>query len=174
LNEEEQTCTENYEAYNNNTLTDKVSSDSEFGLYIGKHQKLLDNIKFKMPDLISCIESADGSYIDCVYRFYHQSFKVYSLQNITNKMVSILRDLAPEGTTLNNELFLEIIKDGTGLIWEKEHNNEWMRHTRPILDAFYHANFMITMAIKYGKEFDKAPTPLPQGWAALLYLYGIR
>jgi len=174
LNDNELTCIESFEAYNNNTLSDKESADSEFGIYIQKHQNLLDNIRLKIPDLINCRESADCCYIDCVYRFYHQSFKVYLLQIITNEMVSILCDLAPEGTTLNNDLFLKIIKAGTGLVWKKEHNKEWMRHTQPILEAYFHANFMITMAIKYGKEFEMAPTPLPQGWAALLYLYGIR
>ena len=43
-----------------------------------------------------------------------------------------------------------------------------------MLEAFWHAEYMLRMAIRYGKELDEAPSLLPSGWAALLYLYGIR
>ena len=42
------------------------------------------------------------------------------------------------------------------------------------LEAFFHANYFLDMAIKYGEELDEPPSPLPSGWAAVLYLYNIR
>jgi hypothetical protein len=47
-------------------------------------------------------------------------------------------------------------------------------HARPIVEAFFHAKFMLTMAVKYGKKLKEAPNMLPSGWAALLYLYKMR
>jgi len=30
------------------------------------------------------------------------------------------------------------------------------------------------MCVKYGRELEKPPEILPSGWAAVLYLYGLR
>ncbi|QXE92780.1 hypothetical protein KP001_09785 [Geomonas subterranea] len=148
---------------------------TEHDAWIQKHQMLLQNIKARLPDLKHFAEADYTSMRDDrVYRFYHHSFKVYGLQSITEEMVLLLRKLAPEGVELNNEDFLKIINDGTCLVWERSQNLAWTKHTRPILEAFFHAEFMIRIAIKYGTECDKAPTPLPSDWAMLLYLYGIR
>ena len=43
-----------------------------------------------------------------------------------------------------------------------------------VLEAFWHADYMLRMAVRYGQELDEAPSLLPSGWAALLHLYGIR
>ena len=44
-----------------------------------------------------------------------------------------------------------------------------------MLEAFWHADYMLRMAVRYGREeLDQAPSLLPSGWAALLHLYGIR
>lgn len=53
-------------------------------------------------------------------------------------------------------------------------NAKWDVTTRPLLEAFFHARFMLEMAIKYGRELDAPPKPLPSGWASVLYLYGLR
>ena len=55
-----------------------------------------------------------------------------------------------------------------------DHNKEWLRHTRPIIEAFFHAKFFLEMAVKYGKELEECPEILPSGWAALLYFYNLR
>jgi hypothetical protein len=43
-----------------------------------------------------------------------------------------------------------------------------------MVEAFFHARFMLEMAVKFGRSLDAAPERLPSGWAALLYLYGLR
>ena len=60
--------------------------------------------------------------------------------------------------------------------FKNHHDRNWAKHTRPILEAFFHAKYFLEMAVKYGKELDKVPDiqPSPSGWAALLELYGIR
>ena len=52
-------------------------------------------------------------------------------------------------------------------------NTIWNHHTRPILEAFFHARFFLEMAVRYA-DLPVPPNPLPSGWAALLYLYELR
>jgi hypothetical protein len=72
-----------------------------------------------------------------------------------------------------NEWFLEIVSQGTGKIFTPEANADWCRTTRPMLEAFFHARFFLEMAIRYS-DLAEPPRPLPSGYAALLYLYGLR
>jgi hypothetical protein len=111
-------------------------------------------------------------YEDAVYRFYHQSFKVYRLQESTQEIVAALQAVAPERTL--NEWFVRIVKDGTGKQFEDDHNSRWLEVTRPIVEAFFHARYFLEMVVRYGRELKAPPMPLPSGWAALLYLYDLR
>jgi hypothetical protein len=140
------------------------------------NEALLSNIKKRLPELEELLKSvnADHCYDDMIYRFYHQSLKVYWVQDVTEKIVKILKELAPEGVKKFNGMFEEIFKEGTGKKFSSKHNENWMTHTRPLLEAFFHAKYMLEMAVKYGKELKKAPTNLPSGWAAILELYRMR
>jgi hypothetical protein len=123
-----------------------------------------------LSDLLAAY-SDHWRYEDCVYRFYHQSFKVYAIQQQTEAIVAALGDLAP-GRPLN-EWFVQIMKAGTGQQFELEHNARWLEVTRPMLEAFFHARFFLEMAVRYS-TLDGPPRPLPSGYAALLYLFGLR
>ena len=141
-----------------------------------KENQLLANIKAKLPELETLVEevSSHWGYEDSIYRFYHHSFKVYGLQNKTRRIVDALRDLAPEGQSLCKE-FEQIIKEGAGgKEFEHEHNEKWTHHTRPFVEAFFHAKFFLEMVVKYGKEMEDPPEMLPSGWAAVLCLYNLR
>jgi hypothetical protein len=115
---------------------------------------------------------AHWGYEDGVYRFYHQSFKVYDLQELTSEMVSALSALAPERAL--HEWFLQIVREGTGKRFEIAHNARWLEETRPIVEAFLHARYFLAMVVKYARELDAPPNVLPSGWASVLYLYGLR
>ncbi len=141
-----------------------------------KDNELLTNIKSHLPELEALLKEMNSHwfYEDPIYRFYHQSFKVYWLQDETRKIVEALKLIAPEGTTFCKE-FEEIYQSGaSGKKFEMEHNRNWTAHTRVFIEAFFHAKFFLEMAAKYGQELDKAPTSLPSGWAALLSLYNLR
>lgn len=73
-----------------------------------------------------------------------------------------------------NRWFSEIVAEGTGHEFETSHNQDWLRHTRPIVEAFCHAHYFLKMTVKYGKELESAPDCLPSGWAAVLYLFDLR
>jgi hypothetical protein len=137
--------------------------------------RLIANIKSALPELealrTKCAEDAE----DAIYRFYHQSFKVYALQHLTERIVAKLRALAPDPAEPGHKWFDEIIAAGTGKEWKQADNANWTAVTRPIVEAFFHARYFLEMAIEYGRQLDDVPpSMLPSGWAALLYLYGLR
>ena len=46
--------------------------------------------------------------------------------------------------------------------------------SRPIVEVFFHAHFMLKMVCKYGRDLSEPPQMLPSGWAAVLYLFNLR
>ena len=137
-------------------------------------QQLFANLRASLPELEKLLRDCEshGGYDDAIYRFYHHSFKVYSLQEMTSATVAALQSLAPERTL--NESFMAIVRDGTGKTFEREHNRRWLEVTRPIVEAFFHARYFLEMAARYGKQLKHPPRQLPSGWAAFLYLYNLR
>ena len=108
---------------------------------------------------------------DPVYRFYHQSFKVFWLQQRTDTIVQRLSGLLPDRPL--HPWFLEIVRQGTGKEFATSDNDRWTLVTRPIVEAFFHARFFLEMAVRYGM-LEGPPPPLPSGYAALLHLYQLR
>lgn len=137
-------------------------------------KELLKNLRAQLPVLEELFERCSGSwgYEDPVYRFYHQSFKVYNLQRQTLEIVAKLQALAPSVPL--NEWFMRIVREGTGKTFTIEDNKNWPAVTRPIVEAFFHARYFLEMALKYGSEPQVPSERLPSGWAALLYLYNLR
>ena len=136
--------------------------------------RLLDAIKAKLPQLEALLAQTEDpwGYEDGVYRFYHQSFKVYGLQSLTIKALEALQAITPERKL--DAWFLEIVSEGTDRTFSTAHNQRWLQETRPILEAFFHAHFMLSMVCKYGRELETPPKLLLSGWAAVLNLYGMR
>jgi hypothetical protein len=137
-------------------------------------RRLLAAIKSNRAALQACLDEATShwGYEDAVYRFYHQSFKVYGIQHSTLAITAALRALLPDVPL--NARFEKILADGTGKQFTHEANTAWDETTRPLVEAFFHARFFLEMAVKYGAELDEPPSSLPSGWAALLYLYNLR
>jgi len=135
--------------------------------------RLLAELKLRRERLSRLLTSCSdpAGYEDPVYRFYHQSFKVYGLQSQTKSIVRELNALLP-GQPLNL-WFLEILGHGTSREFHLADNAHWTTATRPIVEAFFHARFFLEMAVRYA-DLDAPPAPLPSGYAALLYLYGLR
>ena len=132
---------------------------------------LLQNIQDDLQPLEKLLEET-GYYEDLVYRFYHQSFKVYRLQSFTETIVAKLQSLAPHLPL--NTWFMEIVRQGTGRDFSTSDNDNWTAATQPLVEAFFHARFFLEMVCKYGKDLQSPPEVLPSGWAAVLYLYNLR
>jgi hypothetical protein len=134
---------------------------------------LLKNLRLHQGELNALLDQSSDhwGFEDPVYRFYHQSVKVYWQQEQTKTIVNLLASLAPQRPL--NSWFLDIVQAGTGKQFTPEDNADWTKVTRPILEAFFHARFFLAMAVRYA-DLDAPPNPLPSGYAALLYLYGLR
>lgn len=155
-----------------------------------KVRTLLANLKSRKAELAELLASCsgDGGYEDPVYRFYSGSFKVFPLQKTTEKIVAALHSLLPEQPL--DDVFLQIITEGTGHKFTHEMNADWPKHTRPIVEAFFHARYMLEMAVRYAdwqlpsenrEQFEPGDPRrlehlhlIPCGWAALLSLFNLR
>jgi hypothetical protein len=139
----------------------------------GTEKALLLNLqrtKSEMESLLGKCKDHWG-YEDPIYRFYHQSFKVYSLQASTRSIVDKLQALVPERPL--NPWFVQIVESGTGKRFQFEDNARWLEVTRPIVEAFFHARYFLEMAVRYA-DLKTPPESLPSGYAALLSLFGLR
>src|SRR5207249_4116962 len=112
-------------------------------------RQLFANLPASLPTLETLLRDCQShwGYEDPVYRFYHQSLKVYALQETTSAIVAALQSLAPDRNL--NESFMAIVRDGTGKTFEGEHNRRWLEVTRPIVEAFFHARYFLEMAVRY-------------------------
>lgn len=148
--------------------------------------------------------NGEWTYEDPVYRMYHNSFKVFWLNGTTRKIVLELADLLPvnsphvaaERARLKtvaedlqdvfvpkelqlpehclNEMFMTIVNKALGQHFARGRTNQhWLEEAGSVVEAFFHAKFFLEMAVRYGK-MEIAPSMLPSGWAAFLYLYNLR
>ena len=60
---------------------------------------LLQNMRQHAPELRRVLEDVNSEWCneDRIYRYYHQSFKVFDLRTATREMVDALAAIAPEG-----------------------------------------------------------------------------
>lgn len=137
-------------------------------------QALFSVIKARLPELEALLEEIKGGdeYGDTVYRFYHQSYKVYRAQEHTIQVTALLKSLMPDCAL--NEFYLQIVSDGTGRVFDKSVNGRWMEEVRPIVEAYFHAIYFLEMVVWCGRNMDEAVNLLPTPWAAVLHLYNLR
>jgi len=137
-------------------------------------ERLLDRIKANLPEIESLYRIFSGYEEDYVYRFYHQSFKVFSAIEEIKKAKDLFEKIAPDGITLN-EWYSRIADEAIGKSFDWETTNpNWLDETRPILEAFWHSKYFLEQMLHFGTELQKNPQLLPGGWAAVLYLYNLR
>jgi hypothetical protein len=139
-----------------------------------RDQMLLEILKRDLPRLEELLGRMRDWYIDRMYRFYYQSFKVYDMQEFTMEAVALLRAIGTEVNQPLHRWFEEIVAEGTGKAFEFEHNQDWLRHTRPIVEAYWHALYFVEMMVLCARTMDRAESVLPSEWAAVLSLYGMR
>lgn len=136
-------------------------------------RRLRANLQSKSEELVELLKTRRGhwGYEDPVYRFYHQSWKVFYLQEETQKIVAMLQSLLPDRPS--NSWFAQIVSEGTGKQFKPGDNQNWPAVTRPLVEAFFHAHYFLDMACRY-REPPPEDQNIPSGWAALLYLFDIR
>jgi hypothetical protein len=145
------------------------------GDYERLERALLANMRQRSSELRELLMQVNDhwGYEDGLYRFYHHSFKVFGLQQLTERIVAALAGIAPEERGFC-ALFRTILDVGLGREFSLEDNSRWVEATAPIVEAFLHARYFLEMAVKYGTELAEPPQLIPSGWAALLSLYDLR
>jgi hypothetical protein len=126
----------------------------------------------ELEELLARFEDRSGEE-DAFYRFYHQSFKVFGLQELTLAGLKLIEEIGGE-TDPPHPWYCQIVTEGTRYEFELSTNDHWLKSTRPILEAFWHTKYFTQMMIKYAKELETAPQMLPCGWAAVLWLLELR
>lgn len=156
--------------------------------HIDKQRELAVAAISRMDELQSFLDSANDKWVkeDLVYRFWHQSFKVYAIQDYTERGASLIRSLSPNGRNLST-FFEDIVSEGTGKVFSLEHNENWAFHTRPMLEAFWHVVTIVEMIVKYAPQ-EASPSAevsststnplnmrfLDSGWALVLEVFNLR
>lgn len=127
---------------------------------------LIKNLKKRRRKLIKLLESINSHWEieDVVYRLYHSSYKTIWAWDVTQKVMKELEGLYRYGYRNRNSVIKEIMEEGLD---KKADPRRW-------IEAMLHARYLLEMAIKYSKEVKKPLQCLPSGYAAILYLYGLR
>lgn len=110
---------------------------------------------------------------DGVYRFFHQSFKVFHLHNATQQIVDALQALLPDVPL--NPWLMQVVADGAAPKFAgKETNANWLRETRPVVEAYLLAKQVLDMVCKFARAYEEPPTMFDGGWGTVLYLFLLR
>ncbi len=136
--------------------------------------KLLANIKENKAALGKLCDVFKQFEEDYVYRFYHQSFKVFGATTQIKQAKELFERLAPDSFPLN-EWFCSIADEAVGKEFDFAKTNQiWLAETRPILEAYWHSKYFLEQMLTAADELETSPQILPSGWAAVLYLYNLR
>lgn len=135
---------------------------------------LLAAIRRELPNLENLLLNVNSQWgaHDHIYRYYHQSFKVYYAQDTTLGMVAAFQKLTP-GKPLNQR-FLDIVARGTGKHFDLSDNAAWHERTGPVIEALLHAEYFLRMVVLSGKDVETPSCLMETHWAAVLYLYNLR
>jgi hypothetical protein len=137
-------------------------------------EKLLNRIKDNLSEIESLYRVFVSFEEDYLYRFYHQSFKVFGAIEDVKRAKDLFEKIAPDGIALNR-WFCQIADEAVGKSFDPEKTNpSWLKETRPILEAFWHSKYFLEQMLKNGKALEENLQFLPSGWAAVLYLYNLR
>jgi len=159
----------------------KIMTAKDIGTLLSRREKaqelsdkLLANIKKNKAEIEKLRDVFRRLEEDYVYRFYHQSFKVFGATGQIKQAKELFERLAPDSLPLN-DWFCSIADQAIGKQFDFAKTNQiWLVETRPILEAFWHSKYFLEQMLVAADELDESPSLLPSGWAAVLYLYDLR
>src|SRR5688572_2553392 len=136
--------------------------------------RLLVNINEHRADIERLLAVYKKEEPDLVYRFYHQSYKVFIMVELTRQVVNLFHRLAPDSAKLNDWYAL-ITTEALSKEFDPDKTNSiWLAETLPVLQGYWHSKYFLEQMLVAAEELDEAPEILPSGWAAVLYLYNLR
>lgn len=157
-------------------VAERVKELDEYQKHRDERIRILQgNLRARKDELVELLREVgeEFGYPDLIYRFYHHSFKVQSLQTMTINIVNALRGLCPEASW--NKDFDQILREGTPGSFRYEWNDGWHQEPRRIVEAFFHAKYFLEMAVRCVDFPDLGEGDLlPSDLAGLLYFYNLR
>jgi hypothetical protein len=137
-------------------------------------QLLLANIKEQRASIIELTERFERGEFDAQYRFYHQSFKVYSRKHEIGLAQELFKRCAPDGRAVH-PWYEHILALAMSREFIMPYSNEnWLTEATPILTA-WHQTLTFLRALRWSAEhLDASPQLLPDQWALSLYLFDCR
>lgn len=137
--------------------------------------ELLKQLELRRDDIAQFRERLVLDGDDLVYRFFHQSFKVYRLQAVNREAVEFLETfLKPEHERGFDFQMRELIAAGAGNIeFKDEHNLEWGRHTRPFVELYLHVKHILDCMLE-APEAQKEKSCLTIPFATVLSCFNLR
>lgn len=135
--------------------------------------RLLESIKSHQIKIESLLNDFRKEEPDLVYRFYHQSYKVFIMNRLTERANDLFEDIGSKSFPLN-AWYLEITNSALEREFGDETNSKWLEETMPVVQAFWHAKYFLEQMMQAANELEGAPQILPSGWAAILCLYNLR
>jgi hypothetical protein len=112
-------------------------------------EALLARIEQRLPEIEELLAEAEDrrGEEDGVYRFYHRSFKVFGLQDFVKTAFKLIQEIGGADDP-PCEWYCQIVKEGTEHHFNEKTNAEWLQQTRPILEAFWHTKYFVSMMVK--------------------------
>lgn len=136
--------------------------------------QLLNNIKTHRETIERVLARFRKEEPDLVYRFYHQSFKVFIMTSLIGSADELFKSLSPDSRELD-PWYIQITSTALSRKFEDSETNEnWFEVTTPVLLAFWNSKYILERMLAAADELTEPPTILPSGWAAVLCLYGLR
>jgi len=137
------------------------------------HAVLLEQLRAHLDALTRTQQQAHSPEVtDRIYRFWHQSFKVFRLQYHTEQIADVLRRAG--GNRPLNPWFEHLVAAGTGHVFHPEDNGRWYDTASGVVHSFLHVRHLLDVTVEAATTIE-GPTPvLPSGWATVLSLYQLR
>jgi hypothetical protein len=112
-------------------------------------EALLARIEQRLPEIEELLAEAEDrrGEEDGVYRFYLRSFKVFGLQDFVKTAFKLIQEIGGADDP-PCEWYCQIVKEGTEHHFNEKTNAEWLQQTRPILEAFWHTKYFVSMMVK--------------------------
>jgi hypothetical protein len=138
-----------------------------------EHVELLANLKSQKERLVALRDRCRGDVDSFVmYRYLHRSWKVYQAQGTINEMLALFLAVAPQGVPVD-AIYSESIKDALARKWSESTNENWEAEVGPVVSTYWLMRYFVDECVRC-TDLHETPAMLPEGWAALLEIYGIR
>ena len=131
-------------------------------------------MKSARSEICALADRFEAEGIDTLYRFYHQSFKVYRAQELNQEALDLLRKLRSDRSTLSPFLEELIAHASPTVQFAPEHNRAWVATVGPFLTLHLHLHRIFVAMRTALQQHERLPEILDDALALSLAALGLR